>query len=103
MELKTFVSQTLIEILEGVSLAQDKAGELGAKVIPTLAPGGGSIRDIEFDVEVKTAEGTETKGGIGIYVGAIGLGSQGQSNAQTSSVGRIRFAIPVVMRPQPKA
>ena len=55
------------------------------------------VQKIEFDVAVTASSGTATKGGIGIMVGAIGLGSQGQSEAQDSSVSRIKFVVPMVL------
>jgi hypothetical protein len=55
------------------------------------------VQEIEFDVAVHATEGTETKGGIGIMVGAIGLGSQGKSQAGNASESRIRFTIPMVL------
>jgi hypothetical protein len=53
--------------------------------------------DLEFDVAVTAQEGTATKGGIGVFAGAIGLGSQGQSTAANQTVSRIKFAVPVLL------
>jgi hypothetical protein len=55
------------------------------------------VDEIEFDVAVTATEGTETKGGIGIMVGSIGLGAQGKSDRENTSVSRIRFRIPLVL------
>ena len=55
------------------------------------------IETIEFDVAVTVTEGTQTKGGIGVFMGAVGLGSQGQSSNQNASVTRIKFSVPLVL------
>ncbi len=108
MELKDFVSETLRQVLGGIKEAQSFASEHGGKIMPERIAfrtdqglqlwdknDGTPIHMIEFDVAVTTTEGTATKGGIGVFVGAIGLGSQGQSNASNQSVSRIKFSVPV--------
>ena len=50
---------------------------------------------MEFDVAVTTSEGTETKGGIGVVVGAIVLGSHGKTDRSNISVNRIKFTVPI--------
>jgi len=56
-----------------------------------------AVQRIDFDVAVTATEGTETKGGVGIMVGAIGLGSQGKSDASNASQSRIKFVVPMVL------
>ena len=110
MELKDFVAETLKQIIDGVSIAQTHGATKGARVNPgSLAfrtDQGMQIYDnetgqipqiIEFDVAVTTTEGTQTKGGVGIFVGPVGLGSQGQSDAGRSSISHIKFSIPVLL------
>jgi small neutral amino acid transporter SnatA (MarC family) len=50
---------------------------------------------VKFDVAVTVGEGTGTKGGIAVFVGAIGLGSQGESKTSQSSVSSIQFEVPI--------
>jgi hypothetical protein len=95
MELKTFIAQTLVELCEGVSDAQQRVLDLGARVNPALVAG--NITKVDFDVEVSTAEGASAKSGLGVFVGAISAGAQGQMEAKQNSVGRIRFTVPVIM------
>ncbi len=52
---------------------------------------------INFDVALTVTEGTGTKGGIGVVTGIFTLGSAGQSEAESSTVSRVKFAIPVVL------
>lgn len=50
---------------------------------------------IKFDVAVTVAEGSETKGGAGLAVEPVDLGSTGQSTNQNSAINRIQFDIPI--------
>lgn len=108
MELKEFVAATLAQIVEGVQLAQSRTKTTSAVVNPQLDSSSGKegsfhrgtgtfIREIEFDVAVTTMEASGTKGGVGIFVGAIGLGSQGQSDAAKTQLSRIKFAVPLLL------
>ena len=110
MKLKDFVAETLKEIVDGVLEAQDyyidKGGSVNSKDITFKSDQGVMMYDretyqpaqlIEFDVAITATEGTETKGGIGVFVGAIGLGSQGKSDTSNSSSSRIKFSIPIFL------
>jgi hypothetical protein len=92
--------------MDGVKAAQAKSDH-GGLVSPEISHYGkvdnaiqtekGEYADmIEFDVAVTAEQGTGTKGGIGLVVGPITLGSTGQSSAQNSSVSRIKFRVPVL-------
>lgn len=113
MQLKDFVSETLNQIVEGIIAAQRFGDERGALVNPKGLVGsnnkadwdrasGESASRIEFDVAITAVEGKGTKGGIGVFVGAIGLGSQGQSETSQSTVSRIKFSVPLHL-PKAKA
>lgn len=108
MELREFVSLALREIVEGVAEAQGKVagGEINPKIwmhqreaaakMKILESNAGKwIHLVEFDVAVTVAEGTATKGGLGLVVGPVALGSSGQSSNQSSTVSRIKFEVPV--------
>ena len=109
MKLEDFISETLIQIINGIKTAQKYADSNDAKVNPKnisitgkenlrLWDGGYNglpVEEIKFDVAVSTTQGSVTKGGIGIFVGGIGVGTQGQSDSSNLSVSRIRFSVPV--------
>lgn len=108
MELKDFVAATLINIVEGIQLAQERFKGTPAVVNPELRsshgregsfhPGTGTfVQEVEFDVAVTTTETTGTKGSIGVFAGAIGVGSQGQSDAGKTQLSRIKFTIPILL------
>lgn len=109
MDLKEFVSSALQQIIAGVEDAQSTV-EGDGEVNPHIwmaqradankqkileSNNGKWIHMVEFDVAVTVAESTGTKGGIGIVVGPIGLGSRGESSAQNSSVSRVKFEVPI--------
>lgn len=95
MKLQDFVSETLKEIIDGVLAAQRYAASKNARINPGSPVRRESQQHVEFDVAVTTTEGTETKGGIGVFVGPVGLGSQGRTDNTNSSVSRIKFSIKV--------
>jgi len=109
MNLRDFVKETLVEIAEGVDSANDALKGKGAFVNPvkiTHRTGQAvqhtrQLHEVEFDVAVTAEEGKETKGGIGIMVGSIGLGAQGRSETSGSTHSRVKFTIPMLL-PNPK-
>ena len=117
MDLATFIKESLVQIARGIEGANEALADTSAKVNPRgimPSPKGDTkfygylnendpkkylrvVQEIEFDVAVYASEGTETKGGIGIMVGAIGLGSQGKSQAGSTSESRLKFTVPMVL------
>ena len=115
MELKSFVTQALVDIVEGVIDAQKKLQGTGAKInpqytmmthstenhVPWLEDGNnyrhGQI--VEFDVSVTASERDEAQGGLGIQVASIiNLASvSGKSEDQNSVVSRLKFSVPVFL------
>ena len=113
MDLQEFVKQTLVQISCGVKEAQDATRDVGAFVNPDLsspttdaAKHGLLLAEndyaqiVQFDVALSVSDSKGTKGGIGVLAGAITLGSSGQSNAENSSVSRVKFVVPLVL-PKP--
>lgn len=110
MELKDFVSETLKQILEGVKTAQEYSKNAGGKISPSgmgqtasnthpqiYAKNGEFVQMIKFDVAVTTTEDDKTKGGVGVFVGAFGIGLQGENGIQNSAINRIQFNVPIVL------
>jgi len=110
MDLREFVSETLVQIVEGVNDAQARTKEHGARVNPSLSTSaelavkhsiliasGQAAQLVQFDVALTAKEGTGTKGGIGVVAGIFTLGSTGQSQAETSSLSRVKFSVPLVL------
>jgi hypothetical protein len=110
MELKEFVSEAICQVMEGVKLAQEKTKDTGAIINPLgyfirEDSRGGQVRHtfhfseriIEFDVAINAIDSESTKGGVGVFFGAVGIGAQGQSNTGNSVENRIRFSVPVYL------
>ncbi len=114
MELHEFISQTLVQISKGIEDANTNLSESQGIVNPRNIIINHSsnadiyahlsmdnderrrvVEKIDFDVAVTVTKGTETKGGIGIAVGTIGIGSQGKSDAENVLQNRIKFTIPM--------
>lgn len=109
MQLKEFVSAVLTDIVDGVRAAQKQGHAREGEVNPLLATQQGVLQEkgrmvsrwgqlvqvVKFDVAVTAEEGKGTKGGIGVFVGPVGLGSQGESRSSQSTVSRIQFEVPV--------
>ena len=110
MDLKDFVSQTLTQIVAGVKDSQQSVAECGASINPNLGgtqaeaakhgflwSDAGFAQVVSFDVALTVTEGTGTKGGIGVFAGAVTLGTSGQSSATNTSVSHVKFSVPLVL------
>lgn len=112
MELKTFISETLGAIVEGVVAAQAHAEQHGALVNPgNLMRNGGAVsndaiwdnrnnnyaRLVSFDVAL-VVEGTEKANAkIGVVSGLFNAKADGGVENKESSNSRIQFAIPLLL------
>lgn len=121
MELQQFVTESLNQILKGISQAQSANTYNGIEINPSLrhyidrgrddwvgddhklpndvllTPTGEIVVMVHFDIAVTVMEGTGTKGGIGVFAGAVGLGTQGQSDKSSTSATKLQFKVPVVL------
>lgn len=111
MNLQEFIRTALTEIVAGVAEARDEVQKRGASVGSMKLYGylkeakivtnddDLPVTQIEFDIALADTSGTSTKGGIGVFLGSVGLGSQGASQAESSSHSRIKFSVPVAFPP----
>jgi hypothetical protein len=107
MNLDDFVKNALIQIVAGVVEAQEEIRKRGAETGSIRNYGatqglrtdanGREIHKVEFDVALAESSATDTKGGIGVFLGSVGLGSQGASHGESSSTSRIKFSVPLVL------
>ena len=115
MQLKAFVKETLIQIIEGVKEAQEQVLVSGAivnpkgffterdtiKWLPERATGEhwreGQV--VDFDVSVTVSETDEARGGLGIQIAStvIGVGVSGKSEEQNSTISRLKFSVPLFL------
>lgn len=109
MDLKDFVSETLIQIITGITEAQRSTQNSGAVINPRLvgdwregvkhglllAASGKSASVVEFDVAVAVKEEAGKRGGVGVLAGPIAFGGQGQTTSENSLSSRIRYCVTV--------
>jgi hypothetical protein len=107
MDLENFVSETLIQIINGVRAAQSATANTGAKINMLLAPStlgdtpiespSVPIERVDFDIAVTATEGEGRKGGINVVAGVFGAKGQVESHALSSSVSRVRFGVGLML------
>ena len=110
MELEDFVAESLIQIVKGVRRAQDELKGTGARVNPHMRStakdhtigeaemdGGQPVSNVEFDVVVTATKGAGSKGGVGVALGVVGLGTQAQSDSKSGQESRIKFKVPILL------
>ncbi len=121
IELKQFIGQVLIDIVEAIQETNPKLVESGAVVAPALRHGdqwpndvGASphVERVEFDIAVTAASscfsGAEASAGVSVNVVSCKLGFSGKEEQQHASVSRVRFSVPVLFpqnafeRPAPR-
>jgi len=114
MELKDFISETMKALIDGIIASQEYAKTKGASIVPEgikLVQGSGYsyidtdrvikyLHDIQFDVAVTINSTDKIQGGIGIFAGAVGIGTQANTEQANSSLSRIKFEIPVIFPEQ---
>ena len=112
MNLKEFITTTLVEIAEGLRDAQSKFAELGGTVNPRgltdpfqkniysfTSPDAMhrnfKLSNVEFDIALTASNEAENKGGIGVFLGSFGVGANTKEVGGQSSVNKIKFSVPV--------
>ncbi|MEJ8591487.1 hypothetical protein JSO54_09595 [Riemerella anatipestifer] len=108
MELKEFISETLLQITQGVCEAQKQTKELGGVVNPSEVYSDNfvkaSIKDqqrivqiIDFEVGLTSSSEKNNNKGIGVALGSLkgGLGTSKGENETTDT--KIKFQIPLVL------
>ncbi len=111
MELKEFVSESLLQIFNGVRQAQEQTKETGGAVVAQVVgtkkehpsvlgyTHNNAIVLVDFDVSLNTIDVTKEKAGLGLFVAAFGGGAQFGSEASNSQLSRLRFSVPVMLPP----
>lgn len=113
MELGDFVKESIKQLIDGITDAQKYAEEKGSSVNPvgliSTNDRGFIIANnpqhpipqmIDFDIVVSVTEGGEIKAGIGVFAGALGLGTQAKNEDSNTIASKIKFSIPVMFPQQ---
>lgn len=104
MELREFITQTLVQIQLGVqdAIAQQTASGASGAINPVFPSSWGTavreehVQKVEFDVAVTATDKSNGGGKAGIKVFSIELGGEKSGSAEHSIASRVKFAIPVV-------
>lgn len=116
MNLKEFITTTLVEIAEGVKDAQSHYSDLGGTVNPSsMAKANeefyfknrtGNPNDrfylsrIDFEIGLTDNSGSESGGGIGVFLASVGIGANTKSQETISSITKVKFSVPVKLPTQ---
>jgi hypothetical protein len=106
MELRKFISDSLLQIVQGVVDSSSDIASLGGAVSPAYSGAGdghvGStlangkpVHAIEFDVVVSVSAGASTEGHEVISVASAHAKSSSAQSEQTAETSRLRFVIPL--------
>jgi len=109
MELKEFIKTTLVDIVEGIELAQNELKSKNCVINPAerkdtrkrKATGSadayiGDTKEVEFEVALSQIDSAEGKFGLGVWFANIGAGGQTKTDEQNSSVTNIKFSVPII-------
>lgn len=116
MELKEFIKETLTQIVDGVVAAQEATLNTGAIISPADAKtkderihtrGNDYIGSVYFEVGLTNIEGENSKHGIGVWLGSIGIGTQSNDETGKAAVTNIKFSVPIMLpqmgtKPKPR-
>jgi hypothetical protein len=112
MELKEFIEETILQIVEGVKSAQDKTKGTGTKINPDgiflniateqnlRGERGEHVSVINYEIAITETKGKGGKAGIGVFFGNIGIGAEEKTDTKNMSVNSIKFSIPVILPKQ---
>jgi hypothetical protein len=100
MDLKSFITDTLVQIVEGVEAARETIakGPTNAQINPAYRAHsenykGSDIRPVEFDVAVTAAQEGGASGKFSVAVAALNLGFDAGGKLSTETVSRIKFSV----------
>jgi hypothetical protein len=113
MDLKEFVRNSIVSIVEGIAAAQQEVAAKGARLNPAdhslysdkraiLEVSNrryAHIDELEFDIAVTTGATTGTEGGAGIRVLGVDLGAKMEGATNDQRVSRIHFRVPRIPVP----
>lgn len=99
MELKEFVTETLVEIQQRVQKATQSCLELNTTGVINPSWGPASQRlvtEVKFDIAVTVTDKTGKQAGGGIKVMGIKIGGEMSGSEESGHVSRIQFSIPII-------
>lgn len=109
MDIREFIINTLVQIVQGVDDANEKLKETGSfissKNIRPLRDGTtyntetyDLVNLIEFDIAVTVNEKDSTNGGMGIKIASFNIGGGLQNENSNQAINKIKFNIPLTLK-----
>lgn len=111
MQLNEFIKDVILNIYDGLNQAKDATGKniipsggLVSDGIPYVKDGMGAsasakfISNLIFEVSLTDESKDGVSGGVGVLLGALNLGTKGNSETQQSSLSKIKFNIPIDLK-----
>ncbi|MGV3755968.1 MAG: hypothetical protein ACO1QS_11350 [Verrucomicrobiota bacterium] len=99
MELKTFISQALLDIMAGVKDAQLELYKNGGrgmkKAVGEIATPVAFAQTVDFEVSVRAEETHGSGAKIGVVAGFFGGNVEGKSDEAKGHVATLKFSVPV--------
>jgi hypothetical protein len=109
MELKNFVKETLEQIVEGVSMAEEAINKKGGSINPSgirfkkdgvwTEHSHAIPQNVIFNVGLTSTDKTGSSEGIGVFLGSISLGKKNDSGNEEVAVTKVQFAVPLALPP----
>lgn len=107
MELKDFIKETLEQIVEGVSSANNAVENHGGTINPEKSSfkrdgdwnimNAGVPHNVDFDVGLTSIDKKGSAEGIGVFLGSVNLGKKNESDVEQTAVTKVKFSIPLVL------
>lgn len=102
MELRTFISQALVDIIGAVEDAQ-KRTPLGS-VVPSIIKnfeavkhGVSELQAVDFEVTVRADERADSEAKLSVVAAVVGGGLRGESGKSEGHAATLKFRIPILL------
>ena len=112
MDLKDFISETITGIVEATSQLQEAYENAGVLINPPVSVQERDLYEegstahtyrrvevVEFDVAVSASRETGGGGKAGLKILSVEAGVDGKHASKSENVSRVRFAIPIALKP----
>ena len=102
MNLREFVSTVMVELVGGVSDAQEQLGHETAQVVPRGEYSPAKPQDVQFEVAVIVSE--DKGAGAGLRVAFLGMDAGGEIGGSSSRemFSQVRFSVPLALPTVPE-
>jgi hypothetical protein len=100
MELRAFITQTLVDIVGGVEDAQQKLTKGSVvpnikKVFEAVQHGVSNVQPVHFEVTVRADEHAGTEAKLNVVTGFFGGGVKGESGKKDGHAATLKFIVPI--------